>query len=215
MSVREGEVNLWNVATRTPQTFHGPEGGQNTRGVLSPDDSLLAVTSTRGDVRVWDLARTSLVTEIQAADDVLWSVAFSPDARHLALASSDEVVSVWDLASGRQRAIFTGHSGGATDLAYLADGVTLVAVDRGGRLHWWDAESGRKLTAAWPAHAAASWRITVHPDGVRFATTGDDGKVRLWDPLSVARACEMARQAFDEVRRQQYLGPGEASLACD
>ncbi len=215
VSVREGEVNLWNVATRTPQTFHGPEGGQNTRGVLSPDDSLLAVTSTRGDVRVWDLARTSLVTEIQAADDVLWSVAFSPDARHLALASSDEVVSVWDLASGRQRAIFTGHSGGATDLAYLADGVTLVAVDRGGRLHWWDAESGRKLTAAWPAHAAASWRITVHPDGVRFATTGDDGKVRLWDPLSVARACEMARQAFDEVRRQQYLGPGEASLACD
>ncbi len=100
-------------------------------------------------------------------------------------------------------------------MAYLADGATLVIVDRNGQLHWWDALSGRKLTTAWPAHAAASWRIAVHPDRVRFATTGDDGMVHLWDSLSVPRACEIAGQAFDDVRRQQYLGPGESSLACD
>ncbi len=215
VSVGENAVDLWDIAARKPQPLSRQDDRQNTRGILSPDRSRLAVTSTRGDVRVWDLANASLVTEIKADDDVLWSVAFSPDSQHLALASSDEIVSVWSLATGLQQATFTGHSGGATDVAYLADGATLVIVDRNGQLHWWDALSGRKLTAAWPAHAAASWRIAVHPDGVRFATTGDDGKVHLWDSLSVVRACEIAGQAFDDVRRQQYLGPGESSLACD
>ena len=92
--------------------------------------TLLDLTFTQRDVRVWDLAGMSLVREIKADDDVLWSVTFSPDARRLAVASSDEVVSVWDLATGRPQAAFTGHSGGATDMAFLADGVTLVIVKK-------------------------------------------------------------------------------------
>jgi len=105
----------------------------------------------------------------------------------LATASSDEVVDLWDTTTGAQRGALTGHTGGATDVAFLADGVTLVVVDRTGRLHLWDARTGRRLSEAWQGHAGPSWRIAVHPDGERFATTGDDGSVILWDPLSVAR----------------------------
>ncbi len=77
--------------------------------------------------------------EVAADVDVVWSVAFSPDGRELATASSNEVVELWDLATGEERGALTGHTGGATDLAFLADGVTLAAVDRSGRLHLWDA----------------------------------------------------------------------------
>jgi hypothetical protein len=52
-------------------------------------------------------------------------------------------------------------------------------------------------------------------DGERFATAGDEGKVKVWDELSVDRACRIARLAFDTERRRQYLGPGERSVACD
>ena len=215
VAVGEEAVTLWDVATRTPTALLSHEAGRNTRGTPSMDGKLLAVTTTLGDVRVWDLAKGALVQEIKADDDVIWSAAFRPDGRHLAVASSDEIVSLWDLTTGRLEATFTGHIGGATDVAFLADGVTLVVVDRSGKLHWWDTRSGRKLSEAWSAHTATSWRLAVHPDGVRFATTGDDGRVKIWDALSVGRACEIAQQSFDAVRRQQYLGPDEPSLACD
>jgi WD40 repeat protein len=152
---------------------------------------LLAVTTSEGSIRVWDLESVSVVREIKADDDVLWSAAFSPDTRHLAAASSDEVVTLWNLATGKQQAAFTGHTGGATDLSYLADGVTLVVVDRSGMLHWWDTQTGRRLSDAWPAHPGTSWRLAVHPDGERFAMAGDDGKVKIWDELSIDRACKI------------------------
>jgi WD40 repeat protein len=54
----------------------------------------------------------------------------------------------------------------------------------------------------------------VHPDGERFATAGDDGYVRVWDDLSLARACEISREAFDGVRRKEYFGETADVLRC-
>ena len=214
VSASDEQISIWETETGALISTLRQEGGQYTRAALSPDGALIAVTSSDGTVKVWNLGTSAIVKEIKADDDVLWSVAFSPDSRHLAVASSDEVVSLWDLATGTQQAAFTGHTGGATDLAYLSDGVTLVVVDRSGMLHWWDARTGRRLSEAWPAHAGASWRLAVHPDGERVATTGDDGKVKIWDVLSIDRACEIGRRAFDNVRHRQYLGQGELAAAC-
>ncbi len=214
MSASEEHIRFWEAETGTLLTTFKNDGARNTRAVQSPDGTLLAVSSTDGTVKVWDIENATVVREIKVDDDVLWCLAFSPSSQHLAVGSSDEVVSVWDLADGKQRAAFTGHRGGVTDVAYLSDGVTLVVVDRSGMLHWWDALTGRRLSEAWPAHDAASWRLAVHPDGVRFATTGDDGKIKIWDELSVDRACEIGQRALDSIRIRQYLGQNEHSVAC-
>jgi WD40 repeat protein len=208
------EVRLWDAGTGDLVATLQNEGGTNTRAALSPDGATLAVASVDGRVRLWDLAKTQVVRDIAADVDVVWSIAFSPDGRVLATASSNEVVALWDIGTGEQRGSLTGHTGGATDLTFLADGVTLVAVDRTGALHLWDTQSDRPLTGAWQAHAGASWRIAAQGDGERFATTGDDGGVILWDLLSMARACDISRDAFDAVRRSQYLGQGERAVAC-
>ena len=77
--------------------------------------------------------------------------------------------------------------------------------------------AGETLTPSvlWPAHTSAGWRLALHPDGAQIATAGDDGNVLVWDELSVSRACEIDRRAFDEVRLRQFLGPNQLSIACD
>jgi WD40 repeat protein/serine/threonine protein kinase len=214
MTASDTRIRFWEVETGAVSRTLPYEGGPITRAILSPDGGLVAVASADGKIRLYDALETNPVKEFVVDDNAVWSVAFSPDGQRLATASSDEVVALWDIATGQQLAEFAGHSGGATDIVYLADGVTLVAVDRSGNLHLWDVSSGRRLTEPWPAHAGASWRIALHPDGKQFGTSGDDGRVKLWDELSVAQACKIGGLAFDEMRRRQYLGDTERSMAC-
>ena len=215
MTASDDSVRLWNSQTGSLEHSFEHASGRLTRATLSPDGRRLATAANDGLVRIWDLETTALIHGFAADDNVIWGVGFSPDGRKIATASSDEIVALWDLATGRRLAALTGHMGGATDVAYLADGVTVVAVDRSGQLHWWDSETGRRLTDAWQAHAGASWRIAIHPDGQRFATSGDEGLVKFWDELSIPQACRTGRPGFDAVRRQQYLGEKERSLACE
>jgi WD40 repeat protein/serine/threonine protein kinase len=215
MTASDLQVQLWDAELGTLQVAYKSPGGRITRAVLSPSEALVAVASSDGKVRLLGVDGGMVMQEMAVEDDVVWSVAFSRDGRQLATASSDEVVALWDVTTGRQQAAFTGHTGGATDVAFLADGATLVAIDRSGQLHVWDARTGRRLTEAWQAHAGAAWRIATDPGGQRFVTTGDDGRVMIWDELSVARACEIGEPAFDAVRRNQYLGDSERSVACD
>jgi WD40 repeat protein/serine/threonine protein kinase len=214
MTASDARAALWEVETGAPRGEIRQTGGRITRAALSPDGALIATAATNGKIRLWDVASMAMMREIPVADDVIWSVAFSPDGSELATASSDEAVALWDVKTGRRRAIFAGQRGGATDVAYLRDGATIAAVDRSGEIHLWDIQTARSLTETWPGHSAASWRIALHPDGRRFATTGDDGRVVIWDLLSVARACEIGGSALDSIRRNQYLGEGEPVMAC-
>ena len=215
ISVSDMQIRVWDIETGQAVSTMQQQGGNFTRAVLSPDSAFLATSSTDGKARIWDLDRGVVTKQISADDNVLWSLAFSPDGRYLATASSDEVVVLWEMATGRQHAVFTGHTHGAIDVAFLADGVTLIASDRSGNVHWWDTASGRKLSNTLQGHSSASWRIALHPDGERFATAGDDGKVKIWDQLSLARACEIGGPALDALRRKQYLGKGERVMACE
>lgn len=210
----EAGVQLWDMKTHALQKeiLHG--AARITRAAWSPDGGRIAIASADARVRLWNVKADRMEREIIVDRDVVWSVAFSRDGRHLATASGDETVTLWEVESGAKIATLTGHSGGATDVAFLGDGATLVVVDRSGRLHFWDVLTGRQLIEPWQAHQDTSWRIAVHPDGVRFATAGDDGYVRVWDDLSVERACDISRDAFDEIRRKEYFGDSNAALAC-
>ena len=188
------------------------EGVQATRGALSPDGSRVAVSDTDGSVRVYDTDGLKETEQVDAFDDVVWSLAFSRDGEQLAIASSDESVSLWRPGTGLSEPL-TGHNGGATDLAFLSDGVTLAVTDRRGQLHLWDFAGGRRLHPPIDAHARTSWRVAVTEDG-RFATTGDDGVVHLWDVLHIGSACSIGAPSFDSVRQDQYFGTDDKTLAC-
>ncbi len=215
LSASDTTLRLWDLDTGAERRSFGPFAGTITRAATSPDGTRVAAALTSGQVAIWDTSSEAAPTRLAVDDDVVWTVAFSPDGRHVVAGSSDEVVSVWEAATGALLASFAGHSGGVTDVIVLADNVTIVAADRRGGLQLWDLQSGQRIADLPAAHAATIWRLARHPDGARFASAGDDGAVRLWDILSVPRACELARGSFDAARRSRYLGEADAPDVCD
>lgn len=185
-----------------------------TRLSLSPDRSRVITTFDNGNVSVRVVSDDSNEQLIDVGDDLLWSAAINHSGSLLAAASSDETVYLFDLKSGNRLATLTGHRGGATNVAFLEDGSTLLVSDRRGLLHWWDIETSRRLAAPWRGHRKSVWRMALHPDGERVATAGDDGAVWLWDALSVDRACEIGFSSFDAGQKIQYLGDAHTMQAC-
>ena len=208
-------VEFWSLTSGTRQRVLSHPAGQLTRMTLSPAGDRIATASTDGRVRIFDIERGTRVLELVADEDLVWSVAFSPDGTRLATASGNEVAAVWDLDSGERLAHFSGHTGGATDVRLLEDGVTLIATDREGRLHWWDLTTRRKLTPPMEGHRGSSWRMTLHPDGTTLATAGDDGLAKVWDLLNIDRACAFGQPSLDSGHREQYLGSAGEIAACD
>jgi len=188
--------------------------GQFTRMQISTDQQRLVTSESTGRVKLIDVESGDVLLDLHVDNDTIWSVALSPDGQTLASASGGEIVSVYSTSNGVRIARLTGHSGGATNVDFLADGATLVASDRKGRLHWWDLGTATRLSSPIQAHERAIWRLQVHADGQQVVTSGDDGAIRLWNVLDIERACSIGLPGFDITRRNQYLGADRAYSAC-
>ena len=188
--------------------------GQFTRMQLSTDQRTLATSESTGRVQLIDMESGEALLDLAADNDTIWSVALSPDGQILASASGGESVSLYNTSSGERIARLTGHTGGATNVDFLADGATLIASDRKGRLHWWDRTTAKRLTSPIQAHKKAIWRLQIHADGKSVVTSGDDGSIRLWNVLDISRACSIGLPGFNITRRDQYLGPDREFSAC-
>ena len=85
----------------------------------------------------------------------------------------------------------------------------------------WDVEQGRPLGEALGGpdnpgggHVEPAWRVAAIPGGSRFATSSEDGTVRIWDVLDLERACERVGASFIAESQRRFLGEGETPAGC-
>lgn len=207
----DGWVRIWNGETLEAQL--GPHSGVTAMAV-SPGGTL-AVAELNGMVRLWNLRDRRPVGQVLAAKgDAVWGLAWSRDGSTLATASADEVVRLWNASSGTSTASLTPHPGGALGVAFLSDGSTIVSTSRGDwSVRLWDVERGVSVGGPLTGHRGSIWRVVALP-GQRFATSSEDGTVRIWDVLDLARACDRAKGPNDLRAQVPYLGEGEKPHAC-
>jgi WD40 repeat protein len=161
-----------------------PGHAEEVRAVaFSPDGVLLAAAgglpARKGEVKIWDVDKRTVVRTIQGHTDCIYAVAFSPDGKTLATSSYDKLIKLWNVASGEEIRTLKDHIDAVYDLAFTPDGKRLLSAAADRTVKVWDAATGERLyTLGEPLDGLNT--IAIHPSGKMVAAGGLDKTIRIW-----------------------------------
>jgi WD40 repeat protein len=162
--------------------------GQLNAIEFSHDGTMLAAGSDKGTVIVWDVVAGTRVEELHGDAGSMRGLAFSPD--DATLYSASDGLLAWDLRGDRRllRRVARPVSGDSFSVRAVPapDGKTVAYFDstvvgkQGDTIRFRDVTSGQLGDPIATGHSNrdAVWRP---PDSEQFATTDEDGIVRVWD----------------------------------
>ncbi len=210
---QEGDVRVYDLGPRGKEvngiaTLDGVYDKQVlVRELAETDDSILALAlSTDGKklaaagcdrlVRVWDVSggivNAKMDPPIENHADWVFGLAFSPDGKYLLTASRDKTAKVWDLTAKESVLTFPDHQQGVYGVAITGDGKIGISVADDGNVRFWQATDDKKQigkqTKIGGGHSKGVFKIAYRNDPKKplLATCGQDGTVRLWNPMTGA-----------------------------
>jgi len=149
---------------------------------FAPSGELLA-TGEDGFLRTLDLTDGATTAERVLHADGVTALSFSPDGTRMVSGGDDAFVRVWDVASGDLLAEQSPHDGWTNFSTFLPDG-RWITVGTDDAIHVWGPDPHAVPT---PVEGHPGGLMCVRPvGGDRFATTGKDGVVRVWDAATLA-----------------------------
>jgi WD40 repeat protein len=178
-------IRLWSTATgklllELRLDFPG-------RMLFSSDGKRLLVSTREATIRQYDVASGRLVGEITPTTrkpSGIYAMVMSPRGDRLAVIGQG-FIGLHDLATGKEVMHLAGHERGGHDLAFSADGSSLISLGYDENIQeqvcHWDLKSGEKIKAVpmpWGAGGRATVRLS--PDGQTVAVPLA-GKVHLID----------------------------------
>jgi WD40 repeat protein len=158
------------------------------RRTLATAGAAMEVIRKRYDtVTLWDISnpiRPRRFAQLKGHSGREESVGFSSDGRILAIAGDDKTVRLWDVsdpAQPRQLPSLTDHRGPVTAAAFSPISPTLATGSIDKTVMLWDVADPIRAArfATLTDHHSHVFSVRFSPDGL-LATSGKDGKVRLW-----------------------------------
>ena len=173
-------IYLWKVGDQDHVLWKKLEGHQAINSLSwNSKSSLVASSGTDGSVRVWDIATSRVLFNL---DDHVGSAmrnGWSTDDSLLASPSTDGTVRVWSTVDGRAKAVLRTSGVEALCAAWNQNATWLAAGCSNGSVRLWDMTSRAQPTAGGQGRVAF---LTWSHDGQSVVSISDVGKIRTWNP---------------------------------
>ncbi len=179
----DGNVRLWNVATRQEIGAPMSSGLEPVQAVtFSSGGTTLAAASRDGTIQLWDVAtRQEAGTTMTAGPATAGALAFTPDGKFLAAGDAGGDVRLWSVATHGQQGATMATGAPVRALSFSAGGVTLATAEGDGSAELWDVATRRQTGAALAATGSGGVSALAFGAGI-LAAGGGNGTIELWDP---------------------------------
>lgn len=129
---------------------------------------------------IFDVATGRRVARVGDELDAVMAADLDRTLQFVVFGGTNRLIRGWDIASDSARYEIKKHTDWVTALEISPDGKFLATGDRQGGLVVWEAPLGREYQVL-EGHAAAVTSICWRGDSTIFATSSEDGTVRLWN----------------------------------
>jgi WD40 repeat protein/serine/threonine protein kinase len=204
----DGIVRVWQLSPRRDiARFDAHQGREIEALAYSPDGKILATIGDDDRLRLWDAVDSyRRLTEYEAHSE---TVTFSHDGRKVAV-GGDSDTRIYAVPTGQLLSRFFVKEDHLRSLRFTSNDSALVMMaDESARLL--DLTTGE----SWSPFGALlkSWCVAFSPDGRGAATTGADGKLRIWDssPRRASRRVDVEFRA--KVKLHAAISPDGTRLA--
>lgn len=171
------QVKLWNY--QTGELLKSLEANDSNVAALAftPDGKLLVIGTTKGVVRVMDVAAWKVTRTIDL-DTPVYSLAASMS--RIAVGYGDGTVALLNL-NGEQTSVpeVKQQNGAINAIAFSPKGEQFATASKDGTVKVWDTETS-KLLCSQEGHNGEVLSVVFSSNGQKMASSGADGRVNYW-----------------------------------
>ena|GEM_PF-1650788 len=176
----DGLIRIWNsVSGDLNQTINGNNGVTHSINYFWDENKLLSGGWGRL-IKIWDLSTYQELNSFVGSDQWIDFVKISPDGKHIASVARDNTLKIWDTNTSKliKSLKFEDQSFGCPNFSPSSE--FLACGTSGGKVIIWN-KINFSINKVLAANNLGASRVIFSNDGKRFASSGKEGTIFIWD----------------------------------